>query len=322
MKCNFENCNKVLLVQKTGNASRIFIEDAYKCTECAYVMFPPPTEGDLDLYYSNEYGKKSISWYNINADYDYNKVNSRANDIESLAHKYFKSTKGLTTLEIGCAFGGTVNELRNRGFNAYGADLNKDAIKQGRDFGNDYLFDEFAHLAMNRINAKANIIYAYHALEHITNLGVFLESLKETMTDDGILQFRVPNGAYLKAWLSGFTSWSWFAYPDHLHLLTPKSSLCLADSAGFAILDISSDACGESEEQVRQWMNLSKNDKIDINLIEVFENILAMQELTITLCLNDSPLINNFRDQINLVRNKCDYNANFEKFLGVIDQFR
>lgn len=76
----------------------------------------------LSGYYAKEYGKSSSDWYNLEADYALDKVKPRADRTLDLAKQYISYSSPLI-LEIGCAFGGTIWELRERGMEAYGSDL-------------------------------------------------------------------------------------------------------------------------------------------------------------------------------------------------------
>lgn len=300
MKCSLSGCQATPLDQfgkRTGRWYKGEFVDFYVCTSCSYLGFPVPSDGELSDYYSNHYGSNSSSWYNIEEDYSERKVSSRAGDVSSLLKKYINDDNPVT-LEVGCAFGGTVMELRRRGVRAFGADLNQDAIQQGRRRGNDYIRSEFAQDMLAKEGLSANLLYAYHALEHIPDAVGFLKSIKVALAEEAVLEFRVPNGAYLKAWRCGFDSWDWFAYPDHLHMFTPSAVMKLAKQAGFEVVDISSSACGESAASVRSWLQIDHKSLPDDLLMNLLENQLLLQELRFVLTVAGSKVSKRFSKEV------------------------
>lgn len=313
-----EPCNQLIQfgnsVTKWHNERHI---NALTCTQCAYVGFAPPSEEMLANYYSNQYEKDSDSWYNLDADYAPDKIKSRADNAVRLADKYI--TQGSPIIfEIGCAFGGTVFELRERGIEAFGSDLSSDAIYQGRGKGNSFIFDGLADTALRALGKKATLIYSYHALEHIPDPVSFLTSLKPYLADEAILEFRVPNGAYIRAWFEGFEKWDWFAFPDHLHMFTPHSILCLAEHSGYQILSVTSNACGEPIEHLTALLKahpefaMSSSDQLRESFLE---NMMLMSELRFILCQKDSKTADLFKSEIDLATKRCRLNRDFELLL-------
>lgn len=288
---------------------------ALSCSECAYVGFLPPHDSELTRYYSEQYAKGSSDWYNIEADYRDEKVNARADHVADLARRFFPGRTSLVMMEVGCAFGGTVAELRRRGFNSYGADLNCDAIRQGVKHGNEFIFSNSAQSVLLERGQRANVIYAYHALEHIPDVRSFLLDIQGCLADRAILQFMVPNGAYLKAWQSGFDSWNWFAYPDHLHMFSPRSALCLAETTGLELLQVKSSRCEESLDCIRRSLGWTDEVMPDCVLVSMLEQALLMDELTMTFCVAGSEIAFEYAPLIEETKQRCSHNAEIEKTL-------
>lgn len=226
---------------------------ALSCNQCAYVTFDIPAETDLKEYYSSDYGNKSEGYYELELDYAPAKVSSRAQMALDLASRYRSEVEKPVFLELGCAFGGTVAELRRRGHMAFGIDLNSSAIAQGREHGNSFIFDCTPQQFLEIEKACVDVIISYHMLEHVPDPLLYLRQLAPVLNDDAIVMFRVPNGAYLKPWVEGFDAWDWFAYPDHLHMLTQHSAAGLVAEAGYELVAVTTNSCGENENQVRDW---------------------------------------------------------------------
>lgn len=281
---------------------------AHTCSHCGYTGFVSPSEQVLDDYYSNHYGVHAQSWYNLDADYALPKTSSRASGVQMLLSRYLESVPCPVTLEIGCAFGGTVYELRKRNIAAFGVDLNSTAINEGRIFGNQYIFCKYAQTLMDELDMPTNLVYSYHALEHITDPKEFLVSLHKILAADSVLEFRVPNGSYFKAWSKGFDTWDWFAYPDHLHLLTPFSAWHLADSAGYDVLSMESDSCGETIESLGTWLDCPAHPEYLPVLQKSLASSMMLQELRFHLTPKGSSTSQQFTSLIKEVESRCKNN--------------
>jgi SAM-dependent methyltransferase len=224
------------------------------CSRCCHVRFPPPTEAELNDYYRNDYGSGSEVYYTYELDHEPGRIASRARIAIHLAETFHAGRTDPVILELGCAFGGAVSELRRLGRSAYGLDLNSRAIAEGRARGNSFLYDSSPDEFLGAVGVTADVIYSYHMLEHVRDLRAYLGSVASVLNEGGIAMFRVPNGAYLRAWLKGFETWDWFAFPDHLHMLTPVSAAALVRQCGFELVGLRSNACGETWESIVSWL--------------------------------------------------------------------
>jgi SAM-dependent methyltransferase len=225
---------------------------ARACSRCCHVSFEPPSEAELDDYYRTEYGAGSETYYTYDADHA--KAAGRAKLAERLARDFHPDHPDPVILELGCAYGGPVAELRRRGRSAFGLDLNSRAIAEGRAKGNPFIFDVAPAQFPETTGHRADVIYSFHMLEHVRDLKVYLTALRPVLSDGGVAMFRVPNGAYLRAWLQGFASWDWFAFPDHLHMLSPASTACLVRDCGFELVGLTSNACAETLAEIASWL--------------------------------------------------------------------
>ncbi len=273
-----------------GNAILAFV-----CNRCGYLGFPPPPQRTLMEYYSNKYARHS-SWYNPEADYAHHKVRARADFVTGLMQRY-EHTRSLPILEIGCAFGGTVMELRRRGYSAFGMDFNPAAIAEGRTRGNSHIYPSIEAAATENPCTGFGLVYAYHVLEHVAEPSNFLKQLLPFLANDAVLVFRVPNAIYLRAVVAGYTTWNWFAYPDHLHLFSPRSLLCLASDSGFEVLDVTTEACGEPSGDLAALLQPSSELTTE-DASEIWAQFMQMtntrKELCFEFCIKDSGVASQF----------------------------
>lgn len=224
------------------------------CTRCGYVSFPPPSEERLAVYYSEEFGRGSEEYYTYEKDYDPDKTRGSADIAIALAKTFHPGHEEAVVLELGCAYGGAVAELRKRGLKAFGLDLSSSAIAEGRARGNEFIFNKSPKEFFSETGIRADVVISFHMLEHVPKLPEYLEALKPVLNDGGVAMFRVPNGAYARPWLHGFPAWDWFAYPDHLHMLSPNAAACLVRKCGFELVGLRSNTCGEAMASVTQWL--------------------------------------------------------------------
>jgi SAM-dependent methyltransferase len=224
------------------------IVGAWRCEQCAYVFWPTPDADDLTEYYQTMYPESAKSWYTCEADYNPERVAGRVYHLKSVVTKYGLPVD-CSTHEAGCSFGGTVFGLRQAGFDATGTELNSDAIEQGKGAGNEGIFAEDAASFLKRTGRTVHLLYSFHALEHMPDPVSFLVSLRECLRPDSVCSLYVPNGFNLLSVLNGYTSHIWFAYPDHLHMYSPRSLLWLAEKAGYEVLEVVSNCVLDDEEE-------------------------------------------------------------------------
>ena len=292
--------------------------EAITCHGCCYVGFQTPDDKVLSEYYSLAYEKEISTWYNLESDYAEDKVISRAKDTIKILQKYGCGGDAIddtVIIELGCAFGGTVGELRNRGYAAYGTDFNPDAIHQGQKHGNAYIYNQPADEFLRNEKKKANLIYSYHTLEHISDPVRFLENLKPCLADDAVLTFRVPNGAYLRAWLEGFDKWDWFSYPSHLHMFTPRSLICLTESTGYELLSVTSAICSDPLERLTSLftINLSTSpEKLSGFYQALLGTSLLLEELRFEICVKDSGVARKHAPLLAATKAQCIENGHIE----------
>ncbi|MCE2736941.1 MAG: glycosyltransferase [Rhodobacter sp.] len=227
---------------------------AYVCSKCSYVGFQPPSEDELTDFYNNDYGLGNENYYTYETDHEGWRLASRSSLVLKTARMYHNEEFSGTIVELGCAYGGPVLELRRQGYVAFGLDLNSRAISEGRARGNAFIFDLTPEQFAKSFGVKADFVYSFHMLEHVPDVRSYLKSLHALLNDGGVAFFRVPNGSYLRAWLHGFATWDWFAFPDHLHLLTPISAAAVVRECGFELMAIRSNACGETLDSIVSWL--------------------------------------------------------------------
>jgi SAM-dependent methyltransferase len=287
---------------------------AYRCSDCGYIFFDPPDPLFLQDYYNDEYPRSAASWYNADSNYDPHRCSARVERITALAER-FLGTKDVSYHEAGCAFGGVVAMFRSRGYVASGTDINEAAINEGRLRGNTAIFPESELGFFKRTGQRVDVLFSFHAVEHMPLPVQFLAELSTLLTSRGIAIIFVPNSMAAQSVLKSFRSNPWFAYPDHLHLFSAKSALCLAERTGYDLLDVWTEMVTDDARKDALVLGAdpaAHDGRVRAHLIKSF---FLGQELCFVLTAKGSETASVHADQIAAVRVHCEAAGKREKAL-------
>ncbi|QOI97871.1 MAG: class I SAM-dependent methyltransferase [Flammeovirgaceae bacterium] len=106
-----------------------------------------------------------------------------------------KFFNGKDVLDIGCAVGYQKDDWMHKNIvsvarSVYGLDLDNDSVEEIRRMGYAVCQGNAQNFSLDR---KFNLIHAGELIEHLDNPGGFLESVKEHLTEDGVLLITTPN---------------------------------------------------------------------------------------------------------------------------------
>jgi 2-polyprenyl-3-methyl-5-hydroxy-6-metoxy-1,4-benzoquinol methylase len=157
--------------------------DIVKCSGCSLTYCHPRnlTESMLDIYENNY-------WQNYQTQVGEKEIKDRIKDFEFISkermdyiHRIKKSGK---FLDVGCSMGFLTNEANNRGYDAYGIDLNMEDILKGIEKYKIKLHKEFIK-NFNQYNF--DIITSFNVLEHVSDPIEMLKQKKKRLKKDGII---------------------------------------------------------------------------------------------------------------------------------------
>lgn len=287
-----------------------------KCKKCGYVRFPTPASEVLDQYYQTTYPKHAASWYNIEADFAEWKRVPRADRIVELAER-FDFHPGVFH-EVGCAFGGTVFELAVRGYVATGSDLNKAAIEQGRERGSEIFSSDQQRIL--ELTYSPTVLYGFHQLEHVPEPVEYIKGLTEILdTQDAIMAFFVPNVLAAFPLVHGYSRYSWYAYPDHLHLFSPRSLLCLAEAANLTLIHVSSTPYSVHPEATSRILQPVAGSEVARELCDyAIGEAMIFPELEFVLARPDSAVASRFAAYAQATKQRCLRAETFEKSITTL----
>lgn len=99
-------------------------------------------------------------------------------------------------LDVGCGNGVISRSVGEAGYNVYGIDVSEKAIAKARQLNKfpNVSFDVISAEQLIAEGKKYNAIICSEVLEHLNKPGDLLETLYQSLTDNGVLIVTVPNG--------------------------------------------------------------------------------------------------------------------------------
>lgn len=278
---------------------------AQRDKDSGYVHFEPPPIRELTDYYQNEYGIDNPDYYSVDGAYA-GPAKYVANIVEEICGRL--KIEGLLRIhEIGCSFGGVVDELNRRGHVTTGSDINSVAIEKGRQVkGNSAIFVSHNKDAILGLNKKVDVICASHVLEHDPDCIDVIRACSHKLSERGFLLVMVPNSMHVRAILEGFLAHPWVAYPDHLHMFSIGSLARLCDITGFEPLLVSTHTSFEVDDRNlrRHLSKLADNERMRELWQALFAECGLGMELRFVLAPAHGKLAREHTHKITLARSK------------------
>ena len=193
---------------------------ARECLKCGHrFLSPRPTIGTISqVYPESYYAGRSASDPKQTRRY-----------LKQAA--YLLKIQGGKILDVGCAGGGWLKTLQDKGWECHGIDfINSPYQEENIDIRHGYLPEIY-----NRFYSESffDVISAWGVMEHIHNPSEYFRCINRLLKDKGIFIFMVPNGDSL---------WSRWAYkediPRHLHFFRAKALKLYAGKFGFRLMQI------------------------------------------------------------------------------------
>jgi len=137
---------------------------------------------------------------------------------------------GAKTLDVGCATGEFMVELRRRGFEPFGVEPDPDAAEFARQQGLKVWTGTIADVPNEA--GPFELITFWHVLEHVHDLRNVLKRAHVLLSPSGQLAIAVPNPLSADATTYG-PSWVAWDTPRHLYHFEPPVMLKLLEQSGF-----------------------------------------------------------------------------------------
>lgn len=122
-------------------------------------------------------------------------------------------------LDVGCNGGELVEQLKLRGIEAEGCDVDRVAIAHGAGRGLPLFCRDLAHEKLDKPYGAVTMI---HTLEHIVPAPQMLEHIAGALDEGGLLYIRVPNfGGWIPRLMKG--GWAFLVPAQHVWQFTPQT---------------------------------------------------------------------------------------------------
>jgi SAM-dependent methyltransferase len=146
------------------------------CKDTGYQFFYPFIVGDSKFYEHFQ----NFGWYYIKDKWEYQKAYSIAENKSSV-------------LEIGPGHGYFMKKLRQKSCNLEGIELNESAAAMLREEGFKVYAQTLESFNKDNPEAKYDLVCSFQVMEHITNVGDFLNIFEKLLKPGGKLVIGVPN---------------------------------------------------------------------------------------------------------------------------------
>jgi len=228
--CNSERIQKQTKVKDFSISGEQF--EIYSCQECGfYFTQNHPDESDIGPYYQSEdyISHSDTSKGLINTIYHWVRKIMLGKKYRLIKHE----TPHKKLLDVGCGTGYFLDYMKNKNYQIYGVEKEKDA----REFAiNNFNIpvtspDNFLNQSQNE---QYGIITLWHVLEHIQNFNAYLKSIHNNLNKSGILIIALPNH---KSYEAKYYKQYWAGYdvPRHLWHFSPNTLERLIKTHGFKI---------------------------------------------------------------------------------------
>lgn len=220
-----------------------------KCTRCMLLLIDPqPAVDALSQHYpSKNYYSYSVSQkrnvfgvlrsYFVKNYYNPNLITSIFTSLVKNVPALPSYRKNGKILDVGCGTGDTLVLLRDLGWEAYGIEIDKNAIKAAKKRGlSNVKFGTYRDISTYPDN-YFDVIRLYHVLEHLDDPITCLKLIHKKLKGDGELILGTPNYSSATSKLFG-KYWYNLDVPRHLFVFSPRNLQELVRKSGFKISEI------------------------------------------------------------------------------------
>ena len=135
-------------------------------------------------------------------------------------------------LDVGCGAGHYLVEMREKGWQVFGSELNRAATEAGRKANLDIRPGELTQSGFELKNF--DFIRANHSFEHVPNPDIVLQQMHRLLKDDGRVFIGIPNFGGLFPKIFGKYWWN-FGLPVHTFNYTESGITAIMTRNGFKV---------------------------------------------------------------------------------------
>jgi SAM-dependent methyltransferase len=207
-----------------------------ECSRCRLVQVNPRPRPELvDVFYNTEEYNRFVKAH-MTQKTNYRKERFGTERVTAWESYTGNSSAELTlrSLDVGCGSGFVLEAARDRGWDAYGVDLNSQVVEIGREKGLNIYNSKLEDLSPKSFG-KFDVLTMYDVLEHSYNPQAMIKAAKSMLVDGGLMVIYVPNWNSLARLVLGVeTFWIWGIF--HLSYFSIETLSELVSDNGFELL--------------------------------------------------------------------------------------
>jgi SAM-dependent methyltransferase len=208
-----------------------------RCRECGLMRTNPrPTPETIGYYYPDDYGPyHSNATARIPAAASQTLVQRIVRRFFDERHTYIPNMPVGRVLEVGCASGQFLTELRNKGWDAQGIEFNAEAAMRARALGFPVHIGQLEQAPAPV--QPYDLVIGWMVLEHLHEPVAALRKLHEWTRSGAMLALSVPDCG---AWeISAFRQY-WYALhiPNHLYHFNRKTLSNVLKAGGWTLVEV------------------------------------------------------------------------------------
>ena len=194
----------------SGDFDELFVkaqEQFSRCARCGLVLINPrPQARSLAATYDTQYSE----FYVTKAEKKRRRVGRW---VERIQRRYVDSGRWM---DVGCSAGFVVEAAAQRGFDAYGVDVEAGAIRHARD---QLRLDNVFCGALEQQDFAPgffDVISLYDVIEHVPDLNATVATVARLLKADGVIEIRTPDVGHFRV-PRDLASWSEIKPSEHLY---------------------------------------------------------------------------------------------------------
>jgi 2-polyprenyl-3-methyl-5-hydroxy-6-metoxy-1,4-benzoquinol methylase len=143
-----------------------------------------------------------------------------------------------SVLDIGCAKGLFLDEMKKSGYNTYGIEMSEQNAEICKANNHSVFHGDLdSYHISNYLKLKFDIISCLDVIEHVPNPNDFLHKIKDLLNNEGLLILSTPNFSGLVSKLLGNRD-PFLIPPEHLNFFTKSGLKELIKANGFEVIRV------------------------------------------------------------------------------------
>lgn len=208
--------------------------DYYRCQNCGLVSTHPiPTNRAIVSHYEDQARSGNYKLLLENRESYMTVYRQFLQILEEELKKDGRYLNGISVLDVGCFTGDFLELVKSQGGNAYGLELQEEAVRTARQrLGKKVIQGDI--LTYNFGKEKFDVITLFGLIEHVTNPNKVLIKTKFLLKRGGILLIQTPNSGSLLARVMG-KYWPPYSPIEHIHIFSKHGLSNKLGKLGFKI---------------------------------------------------------------------------------------